>query len=281
MSEIKNLDFSVAMSVYKGDKKEEFEEALNSILNQNVKPKEIVIVLDGPVESGIAESIILAKKTWRKVIDIVTIQFKKNQGLGKALRAAVLKCKFEWIARMDSDDISVPDRFEKQIEYITNHPETDIVGGQISEFINNENECVGIRNVPLKDREIKEYLKCRSPFNHVTVFFKKDAVLRSGNYREWPYNEDYFLWIRMAEAGCIFGNIDKVLVKVRVGKEMYKRRGGFEYFKSEKGIQWYMLKRGIIRRNEFIRNVLIRFLVQRVMPDSLRGLFFKYFARKH
>ena len=114
----------------------------------------------------------------------------------------------------------------------------------------------------------------------MTVAFRRESVLRSGNYQEWYYNEDYYLWIRMALAGCKFANIPDNLVNVRVGKEMYKRRGGWRYFKSEARLQRYMLNHGIISLPRYCFNTFGRFAVQVAMPNKLRGFIFQKLFRK-
>jgi hypothetical protein len=114
----------------------------------------------------------------------------------------------------------------------------------------------------------------------MTVTALRSRVIAVGNYKDWHFNEDYYLWIRMAEAGCTFANLPDILVNVRVGKEMYARRGGWKYFKSEKGLQTYMLKHGIISWPRYIVNVIIRFIVQVALPNRVRGLFFQKLFRK-
>ena len=150
----------------------------------------------------------------------------------------------------------------------------------MTEFIDCEDNIVGTRYVPLPDKDIKRYLKARCPLNHVTVMMKKTAVLGVGNYQDWHYNEDYYLWIRMTLKGCSFANLPDTLVNVRVGKEMYQRRGGWKYFKSEARLQGYMLKHGIISLPRYVYNTAIRFGVQVAIPNKLRGFVFQKFARK-
>ena len=122
-------------------------------------------------------------------------------------------------------------------------------------------------------------MKKRCPFNHVTVMFKKSDILEVGNYQEWFWNEDYYLWIRLAISNKKFANISDILVKVRVGKEMYKRRGGRKYFKSEKDIQKLMYKNGLISYSRYLINVAERLVLQVLMPNRVRGWIFKKLAR--
>ncbi len=271
------MEFSVLMSVYKNDKKEFLKLAIDSVINQTVKPNEIVIVEDGPIDEDMEN---LIKDYEKKYKFLKVIRQKENTGLGNALRIGLEECTYELVARMDSDDISVPDRFEKQLKEFEKDKELSIVGGFIEEFIDDTSNVVGIRDVPLENENIKQYIKSRCPLNHMTVMFKKEEVLKVGNYVEWHYNEDYYLWLRMYLANCKFRNLSDTLVKVRVGQEMYKRRGGLAYFKSEASLQKFMLKNKIITFPKFIYNVLLRLILQVLMPNKLRAFIFKKFARK-
>lgn len=274
--------FSVAMSVYKNDNSQWLDLALKSItLDQTVKPDEIVLVIDGPVSDSINQVIIKYENICIQGGYKLKVIWKPiNQGLGKALKTAVINCRNELIARMDSDDVAKSYRFEEQLRFMQKHPEVAIVGGQIEEFISDINKIEGKRCVPCCDADIKRYMKRRCPFNHVTVMFRKQAVIAVGNYRSWLWNEDYYLWIRLAEENFIFANLQNVLVDVRVGKDMYQRRGGIGYFKSEAAIQKLLFQKKIINVFRYTINVLERLILQIIMPNNLRGLIFRKFARK-
>lgn len=271
--------FSIITSVYKNDKPEFIREALDSMLvHQSVKPSEIVLVQDGPVPYELSRVLLEYKDKYGKVLNVIGLD--KNGGLGNALRIGVEKSKYDILARMDSDDICLPDRFEKQLKYLEDHPDCDIVGGQMTEFIGSPNNIIGRRNVPLTNDEIYKFMKSRCGLNHVTVMFRKKSVLKVGNYQDWFWNEDYYLWVRMMMAGCKFANIPEVAVNVRSGSDQYARRGGGKYFDSEIGIKKLMLKNGMITRKEYIVNYIQRFIIQLVLPNSVRGWVFRTFARK-
>lgn len=267
--------YSVSMCVYKNDNPEHFKLAVDSILNQTCKPDEVVLVVDGPVTETLDEIINNCEKT--NVFNV--IRLTENLGHGNARRIGLENCKNELVALMDADDISVPDRFEKQLSVFENDKKVSVVGGNISEFIDNPKNIVGRRIVPKKDAEIKEYIKKRCPMNQVTVMFKKSHVNNVGGYIDWYCEEDYYLWIRLALKGYKFANINETLVNVRVGKEMYSRRGGIKYFKSEANLQRYMLRKKMITFPRYLINVTERLIIQVLMPNKLRGFVFQKFAR--
>ena len=271
--------FSVAISVYKNDNPIFFDRALESITDlQTVQPDEIILVVDGPVSDELNAVI---KKYEEKYVYLKPVRLPQNGGLGNALRVAVEHCSNELIARMDSDDVSLPTRFEEQLHFFENNPKIDIVGGDISEFIDSEDNIVGTRCVPTIHEEISRYMKHRCAFNHMSVMYRKNAVQKAGGYLDWFWNEDYYLWIRMMEHSCFFANTGTTLVNVRVGKDMYQRRGGKKYYLSEKKLQKYMLEKKIIGRSTYFSNVLKRWIVQMVLPNSIRGWVFRTFARTH
>lgn len=267
--------FSVSMCVYGGDNSEWFQTAVESILNQSLKPDEVVLVVDGPIPDELNEIV----KIYECNPIFNVIRLEKNQGHGNARRMGLDNCKNELVAIMDADDISKSDRFEKQIEEFKKNQSLDIVGGNITEFIDDEKNIVAERVVPADDAEIKAYMKKRCPMNLVSVMFKKTSVERVGGFIDWYCEEDYYLWLRMALAEMRFANVSDILVNVRVGKDMYKRRGGWKYYKSEAKLQKYMLKHKIINFPIYLSNKTKRFIVQVLMPNNLRGWVFKKFAR--
>ena len=271
-----SLDFSVSMCVYNGDNPEHFKTAVESVLNQTCKPDEVVLVVDGPVTETLNEIITDYEKS-----DIFNvIRLPENAGHGNARRIGLENCKYELVALMDADDISVPERFEKQLEVFKENNDISLVGGNISEFIDKPEKTAGSRIVPQNDSEIKEYIKKRCPMNQMTVMFKKESVVDVGGYLDWYCDEDYYLWIRLALAGYKFANINEILVNVRVGEEMYSRRGGIKYFKSEAGLQKYMLNKKLISLPRYLINVAERLILQVLMPNKLRGFIFRKFARQ-
>lgn len=266
--------YSVLMSLYKKEKPEYLRHAIDSMIHQTVKPDEIVIVEDGPLTDE------LYAVLDEYASSITRVRNEKNLGLGLALNVGLKACRNELVARMDTDDVSIAHRCEKQLAFFQRNPELSVVGGNIQEFVGDPSNCVGKRIVPSKDAAIKEYMKKRCPMNHMSVMFRKKDVAEVGGYMDWYCDEDYYLWVRMAMGGKSFGNLNEILVNVRVGDEMYSRRGGVRYFKSEAKLQKLMLEKGVISWGRYFINVLQRLVLQVLMPNRLRGFLFQKLARE-
>ncbi len=213
-------------------------------------------------------------------ISFKTVYLKENQGHGNARRLSLANCSNALVALMDSDDISLPNRFEKQLKMFSKMPNVSIVGGQITEFIDEPQNITGKRQVPEKDSDIKEYMKKRCPMNQVSVMFKKKDIEDAGGYIDWYCEEDYYLWLRMMQSGFCFANVPDVLVNVRVGDEMSARRGGWKYFSSEAKLQKYMYENKIITFTQYLYNVAIRFAGEVVISDKLRTKVFHIMRNK-
>lgn len=277
MAEMAKQLFSVCMSVYKNDSADNFTDAVLSIYNQTCPPDEIIIVIDGPVPEIIHKTI---DTLIQKISIIKVIPLKQNMGHAIARQTGLEAAKHNLCAIMDADDLSVPNRFEKQLNVFNEFNDVSVVGGLINEFHPTIDNVVGSRIVPKYDTDIKNYMKSRCPMNLVTVMLKKNDIMEVGGYQDWYCEEDYYLWIRLTLAGYKFYNIQENLVNVRVGKEMYQRRGGKKYFQSEARLQKYMLDHKLITYPKYIYNVLIRWTVQVIMPNWMRGWVFRVFARK-
>ena len=259
------------MSLYIKEKAEYFDECMQSILNQTVLPSEIVIVYDGPISNDLRNLVEEYKKNNPGLIK--TVENKKNKGLGLALADGVPACKYELIARMDTDDIAREDRFEKQLECFMSDPQLDICGSHIIEFEGTIDNVLSKRNVPLTHVAIADYQKQRSAFNHMTVMYKKSTVLRAGNYEDCPLMEDDMLWVRMLLVGAKCKNIDDYLVYARTGNEMIGRRGGKEYLKKYKNGRKKILNTGFISWGDYVKTIMIQTIVA-LLPQKLRFFIF-------
>lgn len=272
----KAIQFSVLISVYKKEKPEYLKTALQSIINQTLKPTEIVIVKDGLLTQELDDCIKKYENKYPELTKIVA--FRENRGLGLALRDGVTACKYDYIARMDSDDIAKPNRFAKQFQYLKQHPETALLGTWITEFSKDENKPDTLTELPCTHQGILKYAKKRNPFRHMTMLLKKEAVIKAGNYRDFLWFEDYDLWVRMLQKGYIAANIPEYLVSVRADEEMFARRGGWRYLKQDLKFQQWLLNVKFITAFEFLINITVRVIV-RIMPNKLRKIIYIKFLR--
>lgn len=271
------IKFSVLISVYKNENPEYLEQALESVVSQTLMPDEIVVVKDGLLTKELDEVLDTYQEKYPLLFKIIA--FEKNRGLGLALRDGVLACSYEYIARMDTDDICRPDRFEKQIKYLRDNPCTALLGTWIKEFSGDKNNSDTITKLPCKHQEITQFAKSRNPFRHMTVMFKKQVVLNSGNYRDFLWFEDYDLWVRVIQNGYEVANLPEFLVDVRADNNMFARRGGWKYLRQDLKFQKFLLESKFITVFTFVKNVVVRSVV-RVMPNDVRCLVYKILLRE-
>lgn len=255
------------MSIYIKEKPEYVDACFKSLLNQTVKADEWVVVEDGPLSDGMYDLLDSYQLAYPGLIK--RIPLKTNQGLGLALRAGVPECRNELIARMDTDDIAREDRFELQLREFELNPELDICGSHIIEFEGTVDNVLSKRIVPISHQEIVAYQKTRSAFNHMTVMYRKSAVLKAGNYEHCPLMEDDMLWVRMIQSGALCSNIDDFLVFARTGTAMIERRGGWAYYKKYKSGKRKIKETGFITNLEYIKALLPQFIVS-LVPKKLR-----------
>ncbi len=270
--------YSVLMSVYCRENPEYFKTAIDSMLTQTVKPSDFVIVCDGKLTDELDSVINEFKSKFPQLFNIVRLN--ENVGLGLALKAGLEQCKCELVARMDTDDISISNRMEIQLKAFEKNPEVSVIGGQISEFLNNPEEIIDYRLVPLTYDEIYQRAKVRNPMNHVTVVYRKSHIQSVGSYGDLPGFEDYRLWVTLLSEGKKLINIEEVCCNVRVGDGVYKRRGGIGYFKHTWNMEKYLRNKKMISLWQFWKNVSVRFAGTVLCPNFVREFFFKKLMRK-
>lgn len=269
------MDYSVLMSVYKREKVINLRLSLDSIFSQTKKSNDIVLVCDGVLTEEL-DTLISELQSLHSELHVYRL--KENQGLGKALNFGLSKCLNEIVARMDTDDISAVNRMEKELAIIANG-DSSVIGSNISEFYDFEENVVHQRVVPETHEEILSFAKLRNPMNHMTVMFKKSEVLSVGGYKHFPFLEDYFLWVRMIQRGYRFYNIQENLVNVRSGIEMYNRRSGLEVLYSNALFSFKLKQMCFLSYSEFIRNFLSRTVIT-LLPASLKKNVYERFLRK-
>ncbi|OAQ14262.1 amylovoran biosynthesis protein AmsE [Bibersteinia trehalosi Y31] len=263
--------FSVLLSVYQKEKPDFLQQALNSIVEQSLPPSEIVIVKDGELTEELNNVIENFQNKFKAITTV--LELSENKGLGLALREGVLKCSQPYIARMDTDDIANKERFKIQIDYLRNNPEIDLLGSWIADFSDDPEQIESITKLPVNHEEILAFAKKRNPFRHMTIIFKRESVINNGNYSDFLWFEDYELWVKMLQGGCISANIPKVLVKVRTGNDFYKRRSGLKYFMQDLKFQLFLYKTKFISSPIFLFNTISRFCI-RIIPLSITRQFY-------
>ena len=234
------IQYSVLMTVYKGDNPIFVETSIKSILDQTHPSNDIVIVEDGPLPDAL-EQIICSYAASNPAIHV--LRLPKNVGLGKALNEGLPLCKNELIARMDSDDISMLDRCEKQVKAFMDDPELDIVGCPVKEFVGTPDNIVGQRLVPIDNKSIHKYVRRRDPFNHPTVMYRKSKVMKYGPYGDYRKNQDTDLWIKLlCKGGCKAINIDEFLLMFRFDEGTFRKRKSWTNTRTLINIRWKAFK---------------------------------------
>lgn len=265
--ESSSFGVSVLISVYAMESSSNLKKCLRSIAEQTFVPEEIILVEDGPL----TEELYNEMDSWQETLGerLARVPLKENQGLAAALNEGLIHCRCHWVARMDTDDVMLPERLERQIGFLKQNPHIDVVGSWIAEFDETLSVLLGVRHVPGEHQDIYNLAKTRNPMNHMSVIFRKTAVLQAGGYSlAMRKNQDYVLWVTMLSMGFIFANIPEILVKVRAGIELMGRRRGLGYFRYERYVFAYMKKIGFINTFEFLKAVTLRFTV-RMMPKRI------------
>lgn len=268
--------YSVLMSVYHKEKPDYLRQSMQSIYGQTVPTDDFVLVCDGPLTPELDKTIDEMQERFGGRLR--TLRLAENQGLGRALNAGIKACRHELVARMDSDDISRPDRCERQLKVFADHPELSLVSGTVEEFSDSIEHVYASRRVPAQQAEILAFAKQRNPFNHPCIMYKKSHVEAAGGYQDFFLLEDYYLWIRMLQQGMQGQNIQEPLLWMRGGSAMYKRRGGWKYVKSQYALLRYMHATGFISLPAFLLSVSMR-TAAAVVPNSLRATLFQEIMR--
>lgn len=278
-------DFSLLMSVYQGDSADHLRSAvLSNTVEQQVYPAQVVIVRDGPVKADVQSFLQNMDQLLRQgfadagvdlVPEFVYVPIKRNHGLAYALNEGLQHCRYDIVARADSDDIALPRRFSVLLPRLKN---CAVIGSAIQEFSGNEQDSYklgSIRKLPTGGEELSRYARLQSPLNHPSVVFRKSIVQAVGGYPEDVGRfEDYLLWEQLLLSGAVLNNVPEVLVLYRVDAGAYARRGGWYMFRGEIALQRRFLADGFISTAQFIRNVLIR-TFYRLAPTWLRQFMYR------
>lgn len=267
---------SVLMSVYVKEKPEYLQAALESVVTQTYPVSEIMLIEDGPLTEQLYEVLGVYQEKYPDIIR--RFAFEENRQLGRALAKGVELCTNELVARMDTDDIAMPDRIEKQVVYMESHPEVHVLGGAIREF-NDEGTTDRVKLMPKTQEEVLSYAKNRNPLNHMTVMFRRSAILEVGNYQHFPYLEDYSLWSRMLSKEYQIRNVDDILVKARTSMALVGRRSGWAYFKDFARLRKFQHELGLTNLLEYMISMAGTF-VMIMQPGFIKELAYKKVLRK-
>jgi glycosyltransferase involved in cell wall biosynthesis len=247
--------FSLLLPVHASDQAEFVRQAFRSAVHeQTLRPDHVVVVRDGPVPEPLARCIDELRAD--SPVPVVFVPLEQNYGLGPALDAGLAASPHDVIARMDSDDIAMPQRFAVQLPVIA--AGADIVGAGMFEFGRDTDDIVGCRTPPSDPADIARYARIHDPFNHPTVVYRRSAVLAAGGYGDLPLMEDYWLFARMLANGAHAANVPEPLVYYRVGAGAYQRRGGRMLLRSELALQRRLRVEGFTSPAQYARNVAIR-----------------------
>ncbi|MBK8462496.1 MAG: glycosyltransferase [Nigerium sp.] len=271
--------FSVLLPVYAGDTASFFSRAIASVTaDQTLRPDELVIVVDGPVGAATRE-VLDAAGAGRITagVPVTIVALPENVGLARALNRGLDACAHPVVARADADDISLPHRFERQVPLVA-HGGIDLVSSAITEFHDDEAEPGLVRAYPTDHDAISALARFRDPFNHPAVVYRRDSIDAAGGYRHLDKMEDYWLFVRMINAGATVANVAEPLVLYRVGAGAYERRGGWTLLRSELKLQRWMRQIGFTTTRQWARNIAVRG-GWRVVPTSLRRRVYGLAAR--
>lgn len=265
---IERSNFSVVMSLYRADDPAQFRDAVDSVLAQTLMPGEIVIVVDGPIGFKLEDALAAASLN----VLVRALRLSENRGLGHARNIAIQAAQSDIVAVMDADDISVPDRFARQLPLLL-QGDADVVGGFVEEFDVQPRDTNRLRRVPTGHNDIIRFGRWRQPFNHVTLMFRREVYQRAGGYQPIRGVEDWDMFHRMVISGVRFVNLPHTLVHVRCGSAMFKRRSGLTYLRHETKLFARMVRSGYISPLQFIINCAIRVGTRLLPADLLAGIY--------
>lgn len=244
------MEYSVLMSVYAKEEPAHLDIAIQSMLDQTAKTDDFVIVCDGPLTPELEA--VLERHTAQNSSVLRLIRLPENIGTGAALNIGIAQCKNELIAKMDSDDISVLDRCERQLKEFEQNNHLAVVGGYILEFTDDPLNPISRRLVPCDNEGIQKYARRRQPFNNMTVMYKKSIVQKVGGYKAMTRSEDYDLYVRILHKGYCCKNINDDLVFARIKESKADRRTSKATYRGFVKTRWTALRLGFSSLWDFL-----------------------------
>lgn len=270
---VSGAPFSLLLPVYAGDDPEHLARAFASATSEQTRPPaEVVLVRDGPLPGSLAQR--LEHLVATSAVPVTVVPLEVNVGLAMALEAGLAACSHDLVARMDADDVALPQRFAVQLPLL--EAGADLVGSALEEMADDDAPpgTGAVRRQPPDAAWIAARARFHSPFNHPTVVYRRSTVTAAGGYRTLPMLEDYWLFTRMIAAGAVCANVPDVLLRYRVGSGSYQRRGGRALLASELVLQRHLLAEGFVTPGQFARNVAVR-AGYRAVPVGLRRVAYR------
>lgn len=303
---------SVLMSVYKSEKGPLLERALQSVWDdQTRKPDQIVLVVDGPIPAELEQVVqrlqaafnvqeqqscvnsvdfrhdsanqasmlpLAAPKVQSSTFNVqsskilTVVKLPVNGGLTKALNEGLKHVTSELVARMDSDDIAAPNRFELQERFLEQHPEIDIVGGSMQEF-DDEHECLNVRHYPLTHEEACKYIVKACPLAHPAVMMRKRMFDEGLQYDErYRMSQDIKLWYDAILAGYKMANLSEICLYFRQQEDVFRRRSRVKAWNEFK-----IYMNGIFRMHGLFtlayRYPIARYIFRNLPPSLVKRIY--------
>mgnify|MGYP001281842314 CR=1 FL=1 len=262
----------VLMSVYHRESAENLDACLHSIVTQTLLPQKIILVKDGPLPTFLEDVIDRYAGMHPDLFEIVPLP--QNRGLTEALNTGLSSCHSDLIFRMDSDDLSLPDRFEKQLRFMQGHPDIGVLSSAMYEFDVDPDTPEHIKTVVADHDAIAKQMPWRNPINHPTCCYRTELIKQAGGYPELRYLEDYYLWAKLLCSGVRFHNLDEPLYLFRFNRATLTRRGGWINFRNECYLRWFLYRRGKATLATVVLAMALQLLL-RFAPGRLQNLLWK------
>lgn len=263
------MTLSVLMSVYNKDDPAYLSQTLKSLCAQTLRPSEVVLVEDGPISEELTGVI----ERYRTELLIKSVKMADNGGLAVALNEGLKHCRYDLVARMDSDDICLPERFEAQVKFMKANNNVAVSSAWVEERDRLMQNVASVRRVPSMHSDIVRFAKRRNPVNHPVSIFRKRIIIEMGGYPNIRKAQDYALWSLMIMRGYRFANIPQVLLKMRTGSDLMSRRG-FEYLCQEIKLLKLQRECGFLSCWDYFINLILRSTV-RLQPLCIKRIMYR------
>lgn len=263
---------SVVMPVHRAIDPAHLRRAIQSIAEQTYPADELIVVEDGPLKPAHHEVVAAFASG---VLPLRRAALAVNSGAGAANQVGLLAAQCDWVAKMDADDVSLPERFERQAGLLATG-EYDLIGSAMAEFSTDESDLIGVRASPLDQGAILKRLKLNNPFLHSTTIFRRSLAVKVGGYHSVRM-EDYDLFARMLMAGARARNLPDALVLFRADENMLRRRGARNMVAREFVMQRRLHEYGVVSAPRAVVNLSVRSAFRLLPYTALRAVYRRAF----